>query len=308
MDFASTDDLTLSHVLETTFGVAPSNPTMNRIRANGESLGPNVQTEESEEIIANPAVTDLIRVGQSAGGQIPMDVAKSAAFDEILEAVLRGTWSSDVLTGGTAKRSFTIQKRLLAASDQYMVFNGARYNGFTIEGQVGRALKGSYDILAVGATADGSGVPLGTGSIVEPAATRIMSMVDVNTLTISGDTDQLIATQFSLSVENNCRVQQGNGQLAGYGVGYGKRRVQLNLSAYFESWEQMDRVLNGSSANLTLGFGDGTNTYAFRLPRLKYRNVTANAGQSNADLIQQIEGTATYDAGGLDTEIQITRT
>lgn len=307
-DFASTDDLTLSHVLETTFGVTPANPDMNRIRANGESLGANIQTEESDEISPIPAVTDLIRTGQSAGGQIPMDVAKSAAFEEILEAVCRGTWAANELKGGTVKRSFTVQKKLMAAAARYMVFTGSRYNGLTLEGQVGRALKGSYDILSVGATPDNAGVTMGTGSLVEPANNRVMSMVDVNVLTISGDTTPLIATQFGLTIENNCRIQQGQGQLAGYGIGYGKRRVRLTLSAYFEDWEQVQRSLNGGAANLTLGFTDGTNSYTFRLPRLKYSTADANASQGNADLIQQIEGVATYDpTAGVVSDIIVTR-
>lgn len=308
-DFAVTDDLTLSHVKESTFGVTPANPALKRIRANGESLNANIQTAESEEINPIPSVVDLVRTGQSAGGQVPFDFAKSAAFDEILEAVLRGTWTAGVLKGGVTKTSFTVMKKLLAATARYQVLSGARYNGLTIEGQVGQLIKGSYDLMAVSVIHDNAGVALGTGSITEPAATRVMSMVDVNLLSITGDTTPLVATQFSLSIENGCRIQPGQGQLAGYGIGYGKRRVRFTMSAYFEDWEQMNRLLNGTAANLQIGMTDGTNTYVFRLPRLKYSNVTANAGQANSDIIQQIEGVATYDpTAGVLTDIMVTRT
>jgi len=306
--FGSSNDLILTHIVEATLGVTPANPVLKRIRVAGETMGPRVVYDEAAEINPLFALSDLIPVGSEAGGSFPIDFAKSAALDEILEAVLRGTWTTGVLKGGTVQRSFTLEKSFLGGgSRKYMKFPGSRYMGFTLTGAVGSRTTGSVDVMSL------SGIPgttsiVGTGSTAEPADTRILSMVDISALTLTGDVTPLIARGFTLSVNNNGRYQQGHGQLASYDIAYGMRDITFSMDAYFESWEQMDKLLNRSNTNLVLTMGDGVNSYSFRLPRLRYRNVDVPATGNNADLIQTIEGRALYDpTAGIVTDIQITR-
>ncbi len=308
-DFGTSNDLIVSHIVEATMGVTPANPVLKRLRINGESMNPRVLYDESGEINPNSSLADLVAVGQESGGDIPFDFAKSAALDEILEAVLRGTWTTGVLKGGTVNRSFTLEKSVLAGGGRkYMKFPGARYNGFNIEGSVGNRLTGSLNVMAL------SGIPsttsiIGTGSTTEPADNRILSMVDMTVFSITGDVTPLIVSSFGLGVTNNARYQQGHGQLAAYGIAYGMREVTLNFDAYFETWEQMDKLLNRTNSNLSVTLTDGTNIFVVRLPKLRYRQVEANAGSTNTDLMQTIEGRALYDpSGGVVTDIMITRT
>ena len=307
-DFASPNDLIMSHVVEATLGVTPANPTMDRIRVSGETMDPRVVYDESAEINPLFALTDLIPVGSEAGGSFPFDFAKSAAFDDVLQAVLRGTWTAGVLKGGTVKRSFTIEKSVLAGGGRkYMKFPGSRYAGITLSGAVGTRTTGSVDIMAL------SGIPsttsvVGTGSVTEPADNRIMSLVDVSAFSITGDVTPLIIRSFTLSINNNCRYQQGHGQLASYDIAYGMRDVTWTMDAYFESWEQMDKLLNRTNNNLSITMGDGTNSYAIRLPRLRYRTVSAPATGNNVDLVQTIEGRALYDpTAGVVSDLMVTR-
>jgi hypothetical protein len=306
--FGNANSLTLTHILETTFGVTPANPVLKRLRVNGESLNPKIGYDESAEINPNYSLADLIPVSQEAGGSIPYDFAKETALDEIFEAVLRGTWTTNVLKGGTVERSFTIEKTMSAGgSNKFQKLTGARYNGFSIEGQVGGRLSGSIEIMASALLNSGTSI-IGTGSITAPAGNRVLSMVDMTSFTITGDTTTLIVSRFALSVSNNCRYQPGHGQLASYGIGYGMREVTLSFDAYFETFEQMDKLLSRANNNLTLVLSDGTNSYTIRLPKLRFRNVEANASGNNSDIMQTIEGKALYDpTGGVVTDIMITR-
>lgn len=308
-DFGSTNDLIIAHVLETTQGVTPANPAMKRLRVNGESLSPNVTYDESAEINPNYSLTDLVATGSEAGGGMPIHFAKSAALDEIMEAVLRGTWAAGVLKGGTVKRSFTIEKRLLAGgSAKYMKFPGSRYNGLSLSGAVGGPLTGSIDVVSLGGLPGLTSV-VGTGSIAEPADNRILSMVDLTVFSIAGDTTPLIISSFDLGITNNIRRQQGHGQLSSYDTAYGMREITLSFDAYFESWEQMDKLLNRSNNDLSMTLTDGTNSYVIRFPKLRYRTVTVEAGGTNTDLMQTIEGRALYSpTAGIVSDITITRT
>lgn len=306
--FGSANDLLLSHIVEASLGVTPANPAMDRIRVDGETLGARPTFEESGEINPIYSLSDLIAVGQEAGGSFPIEFAKCTAFDDILQAVLRGTWTANVLKGGTVKRSYTLEKSFLGGGTRkYEKFPGSRYMGLTLTGAVGSRITGSVDVMSLSGITGLTSV-VGTGSVVEPADNRIMSLVDMSTFSITGDTTPLICRGFTLGISNNGRYQQGHGQLAAFDIAYGMREVTLSFDAYFESWEQMDRLLNRTNANLTMTIGDGTNSYAIRLPRLRYRNVTANATGNNTDLIQTIEGRALYDpTAGVVTDIQVTR-
>lgn len=305
-NFAVSNDLIVAHILESTMGVTPANPAMKRLRVTGETLNPNVTFEDSGEINPLYALSDLIATGQEAGGGIPFEFAKSAAMDEILEAVLRGTWTAGVLKGGVVKRSFTIEKRL--AASRFMKFPGSRYNGLTLEGSVGSPLTGSIDVMSLGGTPGTTSV-VGTGSITEPADTRVMSLVDMTGFTMAGDATPLIVTSFNLSITNNCRQQQGHGQLSSYDIGYGMREVTVGFDAYFESWEQMDKLVGRTNSDLSVTITDGTNSYVIRLPKLKFQNVTANGESNNTDIMQSIEARALYSpAVGVLTDISVTRT
>ena len=184
--FGATNDLLLAHVAETTMGVTPANPTMDRLRVNGETLNANVTFDEADEINPNYDLTDLILTGQSAGGSIPFDFAKHAAFDQILDAVLRGTWTAGVLKASTVRRSFSVEKSFLAGgSRKYMKFLGLRYGGLSLTGQVGGKITGSYDALALSAIPGTTSI-VGTGSVTDPGTNRIMSLVDVTGFAMAG--------------------------------------------------------------------------------------------------------------------------
>ncbi len=307
--FGSSNDLLLAHILEATNGVTPANPVMARLRVAGETLGPRIMYDEAAEINPLYALADLVGVGSEAGGAFPFDFAKSVAMDDIMQAVLRGTWTAGVLKGGTIQRSYTLEKSVLAGGGRkYMKFPGSRYMGFSLTGSVGSRLTGSVDVMSLSGIGSTTSV-VGTGSITEPADNRILSMVDISALSMAGDTTPLIARGFTLSVNNNGRYQQGHGQLASFDIAYGMREVTFSMEAYFESWEQMDKLLNRGNSNLTMTLTDGSNTYAIRLPRLRYRTLDVNATGNNADLIQTIEGRGLYDPSvGVVTDIMITRT
>lgn len=92
-DLATTNRVGLAKVRETTFGITPTNPTFKAIRQTSSGLNAAPKTVASEEIRSDRQVTDLILVGQEAGGDVGGELAFSVADDDFEEA-LQGTWSN----------------------------------------------------------------------------------------------------------------------------------------------------------------------------------------------------------------------
>ena len=90
-DLQSTNRVAIAKVRETTFGTTPATPAFKSIRQTSSSLAFNPQTVITEEIRSDRQVTDLILVGQQAGGSIGGEMS-FRTMDDDLEEALQGTW------------------------------------------------------------------------------------------------------------------------------------------------------------------------------------------------------------------------
>lgn len=90
----------LAYIEETVFGVTPSGPpTLQDLRFVSESLAQITGTVASNEIRSDRQVTDLIRTGLNAGGDINFEMSYGT-FDDFLEAaLLSAAWTSPVSFG-----------------------------------------------------------------------------------------------------------------------------------------------------------------------------------------------------------------
>ncbi|XUM25115.1 phage tail tube protein (plasmid) [Bradyrhizobium oligotrophicum S58] len=93
-DLQSTNRVALAKVRETTFGVTPTNPAFKAIRQTSSGLNANPKTVITSEIRSDRQVTDLILVGQEAGGSVGGELAFQVVDDDLEEA-MQGTWSNN---------------------------------------------------------------------------------------------------------------------------------------------------------------------------------------------------------------------
>ncbi len=104
MAFASANRAQLYCIAETSWGVTPDNGTTDRltpIRFTGESLGFNLRHESSREVRDDRQVTNLIRTGAEAGGEIRVELSHGA-HDALIAGALWSDWSAPLaITGET---------------------------------------------------------------------------------------------------------------------------------------------------------------------------------------------------------------
>ena len=84
----------LRYAKETEFGVPPTIGNHKRLPFTGESLTYTIDKTASEEINPNRGVSDMVPTTASASGGINIEF-KADVYDELLEAGLQGTWTTE---------------------------------------------------------------------------------------------------------------------------------------------------------------------------------------------------------------------
>lgn len=84
---------TLYFTEEATYGITPSTPAMKRFRHTETSLGISKSTSVSNELRPDRQIADFRHGTRQVGGDFGFELSYGS-FDDLLEAVLLGTWSS----------------------------------------------------------------------------------------------------------------------------------------------------------------------------------------------------------------------
>jgi hypothetical protein len=305
MTIADTSQTQLAYVVETTLGTTPATPTFTKLRYTGESLSPNITTTTSAEIRSDRNITDLIQTGQNAGGSVDFELSYGA-FDTLLESVMFGAWTTNVLKNGTTQKGLTIEKLFeTGATDNYHRFTGAVADTLSLSVKIGEVVKGSFGFLTMGmssaqAAIAGATYSAATANDVINAATNFAS------LTMTGITSPSV-TGIDLSITNNLRTQPVLGSLSSVGIGTGTFEVTGTLEAYFENKDLYEAYLNGTSSTLSFKLG-GTSSknYVFLLGKIKFEKADVFADGQNKDVMVKMNFRGLFD--GTDNTLKITRT
>jgi hypothetical protein len=303
MTIANGAQHSLHYVAETTYGTTPSTPSFKPLPHTGTSLGLTKDGIESEKLRGDRQVEDFRHGNKSVSGDITGEL-EYGAFDDLMEAVFCGTWTSDVLKTGTTRRSFTIERKFGdLATPEYHRHTGCEINTFGLSvspnsmvtatfGVVGKDLALATSIVTGATYADDVGnTPFDsfTGSITE------------------GGSAIATVTALELNIENGLEPLFTVGSQTTSRPSIGKSRATGTLTTYFESKALYEKFLNetASSISLTLTDLDG-NDYLIELGNVKY-----NSGQPDVSgegtITVAMEFVALYDSTDA-SNIVITRT
>lgn len=82
----------MRYVAESTYGQTPATPAFKPIRHTGTTLGLSKESLQSEEIRSDRQIADFRHGAYQVGGDINFELS-FGSFDDLLEAVLLGTWT-----------------------------------------------------------------------------------------------------------------------------------------------------------------------------------------------------------------------
>lgn len=303
MTIANGAQHSLHYVAETTYGSTPATPSFTPLPHTGTTLAVTKDAIESEKIRGDRQVEDFRHGNKTVGGDISAEL-EYEAFDDLLEAVLCGTWATDVLKAGTTRRSFTIQRKFGdLAVPEYHTYTGCEFNTLALSVSPNAMVGTTFGVI-------GKDLSLGTTAITGSTFGSDVGNSPFDSFTGSiteGGSSIATVTAIELNLENGIEPLFSVGSQTTNRPSIGRSRASGTLTTYFESKALYQKFLNETSSSivLTLTDPDG-NSYAIDLPNVKYNSGQPDVSGEGAITIA-MEFVALYD-GTDDSQIVITRT
>lgn len=274
----------MRYVAETVYGQTPATPAFKMIRHTGTTLGLSKESLQSEELRDDRQISDFRHGAYQVGGDINIELSYGS-FDDLLEAVMLGTWEADSpsvgidrLKAGVTRRSFTIERFFgdIASVDKpYHRFTGVELNTLSLAINANAMITGSFGVLGQNMS---TGTAIITGATYAAATTTSPLDSFTGTLQEAG-TPIAVITEISLSLENALEARFVVGSKQSIRPSIGRSNVTGQVTAYFENSALLDKFINETESSIVFELPDGAgNKYTFTLPRIKY-----TGGQPDVD-------------------------
>lgn len=255
-------------VLEAAYGVTPATPAWKPIRHNTTNIGLTKNTLQSEELRSDRQIADFRHGTRQVGGEVAVELS-FGSFDDVLEALLCGTWASDVLKAGTTRRSFSVLRHfedLGAGQKPYHVFTGVEYNTLKLAVSTEAIVKATFGVVGKDLSLAES-APTGSTYV---AATTTAGMDSFTGVLTEGGSQIAIVTEIELTLENGIEPRFVIGSKSTIRPSIGRSVATGQITAYFEGASLLEKFINESSSSLQFELTDGTSKYTFTIPKLKY--------------------------------------
>lgn len=303
MTIANGAQHSLHYVAESTYGTTPSTPTWTPLPHTGTTLALTKDGIESEKLRGDRQVEDFRHGNKSVSGDVTGEL-EYAAFDDMLEAALCGTWATDVLKAGTTRRSFTFERKFAdLATPEYHRYTGCEVNALSISVSPNAMVTTTFGII-------GKDLTTNTTQVASSTYSSDVGNSPFDSFTgsiLEGGSSIGVVTAFELSLENGIEPLFAVGSQTTNRPSIGKSRLTGTLTTYFESKALYDKFINetSSSISLTLTDLDG-NDYLIELGNVKYNSGQPDVSGEGAVTIA-LEFVGLYDDVDA-SNIVITRT
>jgi len=274
----------MRYVAEASYGVTPAAPAFKPIRHTGTTLALSKESLQSEEIRDDRQIADFRHGARQTGGDINLELSYGS-FDDLLEAVLLGTWEVDGggsgidrLKAGVLRRSFTVERffgDILTADRPYHRFTGVEFNTLGLAINANAMITGTMGVIGKGFATDTaiiSGATYGAPTTTSPLDSFTGVLEEAGVLIA-------VITEIQLNVENGLEARFVVGSKDTIRPSIGRSNVSGTITAYFEDSLLLDKFVNETESSIKLELPDAQgNKYTITLPRIKY-----NGGQPDVE-------------------------
>ncbi len=250
-------ETSIAYIAEVTENVTPTTPAFKLIRASGESLSVDRKVVTGSQLGVKRGEYYSAIASSQGGGGFTFDFSYGT-FDDFLEAALRGTWTTNVLTDGNTAKSFTLETRFeTGATDMFKRFTGSQVNTLSLDFKAAEVLTGAFGFITRGADFANAIV---TGATYVATNTETVQVgANVGTITLAGFTLDCV-TSATFEFMNNLRPQFGLGALAPQGIGAGKAEAKGTITGILDAttYTTLRGYADGTATGLTLESSGGT--------------------------------------------------
>lgn len=293
----------LAYIAEVTYGTTPATPAFKNLPHTGTTLNVSKDAIESEKLRGDRQVEDFRHGNKSVAGDVSAEL-EYGSFDDILEAVLCGTWTTNVLKAGTTRRSFTLERKFGdLATPEYHRYTGCEFNTFSLSVSPNAMVSATFGVVGQNLTLDTAIV---AGATYLPDAGNVPFDSFTGSI-LEGGASIATVTAIELSLENGLEPLFSIGSQVTNRPSIGKSRATGTLTTYFESKTLYEKFLNETSSSITLTLSDGAgNDYIIDMSNVKYNSGQPDVSGEGAVTVA-MEFVALYD-GTDSSQIVITRT
>ena len=246
-------------------GTTPATPAMLKLRtSNPMGISPSKALLESDEVLSHRQEEHTRHGMKGIQGNLPFELSYEA-YNDWLEALLSGSWSTGVLKVGTSLKTFTVEQRI--ASDKFLHYKGVSPNQLSLTMNPTGMINGTWEV--VGMDFDSAATSLGVPSdvAVHPPFDGLGNAV----IEESGSAIA-IATSVDMTINANKTVGALLGSAGGDVPTDGQLLITGTLTARFNSLALFEKFKNETSSSLLIRFSNpgAAGTLEFKIPRLKY--------------------------------------
>lgn len=288
MTVASGSNRRVDYVEETTYNTPPSSATWKNFRNTGGQFKKDQTNSESQEIRPDRQTSGVIFGAQSSSGELQFELS-ATSFDDMLEAALMGTWTSDKLVIGLTDRSFAFVEQFQDIG-QTLLSTGQVANTLNLS-TTADTVTGSFGFLGKGHTNDLTAI----GTPIYSAPDTTIAFTSYEAVAKLDDANSCIVTQLDITLTNNREVRNAIGD-CDLEPKVGKVSATGNATIYFENMAVYQKWLGNESIDLEILFSDGANTQTWILPKAFATDGTKDVS-GDADIFISLPITATYDQG-----------
>lgn len=261
----------IHYIVESTYGTTPSTPTWTPLPHTGTTLAMTKDAIESEKLRGDRQVEDFRHGNKTISGDVSSELEYSA-FDDILEAVLGGTWTTNVLKAGSTRRSYTIERKFAdLATAEYHRYSGCEFNTLSISVSPNSMATCTFGVV-------GKDLALATSEVASSTYSADVGNTPFDSFTGSiseGGSSIATVTSIDINIENGLEPLFSVGSDTTNQPSIGKSRVTGTLTTYFDSKSLYEKFINETESSLTLVLTDlDGNSYTIDMSTVKY-----NSGQ-----------------------------
>ena len=303
MAFAISNKEVLSYSAETVWGTTDATPTFKALRYVSDSFKTETTSVMSNEITTAREVADHIRTAAKGTGSFNFELSYGL-LDDFAEALLGGTWTTNVLKVGTTKRSFSIERGQTDIS-QYELYTGAIPSQITLNVGIGKIIDGSCAFISKhgaisGTTAATALTPAGTNPVMNPID-NVQLVQEGGAGSVSG------VTGFTMTLQNQVVEFPQLSSIDPADLESGRVVANGTIDIYYQDATYLTKYLAWTTTSLafTLG-GTASLKYAINFSKVKLSQATTDNPGINQPLITKFNWVAFQDA--TNTSCMITRT
>lgn len=289
----------LLRIAESTFNTTPATPTGIITRFKSLDLQPVKDIFESKEIRNDRQRSDVrhgVRMGQgSLDGEL-----SAGAYDDFLESLLNGTWSSDVLKVGTTRKSFTMEQGHPDIST-YFKYTGAVVDKATFDFKTGDIVGVKFDFMA--ADCDDATATLFSST---SGPTTDSPMDCLSGYVKKGGVSIAVVSAATLNASNNNEAVKVIGSPSVQSITAGRFTLDGNMSIYLLDTTYSSLFLDETEFTLEFQAAKGTKSYIFHMERCKMTGFKPPVNKET-NLLSDINFMALAPTSGTETTLRITR-